>query len=118
MKISPETVAAFSALALSRSRERVVQALRAALPEQTARIAPADLESFCESRIGRANRFGFATEYEIYVYLAASLAYGFDLDDSRSSERVRQIVQDIDLDPPAKVAALELEVALDTGVRI
>jgi len=118
MKISSQTIAAFSAVALSQSRQKLAAALRQALPAETEAISEDDMWSFCDRGILRAAQYAFQSEYEVYVFLAATLAYGAALDGDRGRERVREILDDRTLDSATRAQALELEVAIDTGKRI
>lgn len=117
-KLRKEHIEAFREIAVAAPRERIVRALRVALPEESAGCSEEELIRLCDKGIDRADKYDLGEEHNIYGFVAAMLIYGENFDTDPNESWSQELLINEEMDEEQKGRQMQLRIFFDTGKRI
>jgi hypothetical protein len=100
-------------------RDRLVDALRTAFPDRTAKATGHELKRIADRAIGQAGEYEFKTERQIWALCAAMYVFGTEFVAGAPHRHwAPGLMADDDLATNDKVRLLVLRVAMETGVKV
>jgi hypothetical protein len=91
-------------------REKFIALLKRKLPQHTASMSDAELRGLCDRGIAKAERYDLASQYNVYVFVAAMLVIGEDFDIKLATAWSREILRDELMHEDIKAKMIELGV--------
>lgn len=107
LNINEQQMTAFKQNAMEQFRDKMIQHLRTAFPEQTLVIFDEQLKQYVQSGIIQAMQYAITQEWDIRRYLEYALCHGWNFDHPLSSPEINKILTTPDIDGTKKMNTIE-----------